>query len=416
MKIAVIGSGISGLTAAYLLSKEHEVHLFEKNNYIGGHTNTIDVTLQNENHHIDTGFIVFNEKTYPNFCHLLNQLNIKSETSNMSFSVSCEKTGLEYNGTSLNSLFAQRSNIFKPSFLRLISDILRFGKKTTNDKFVCDENITLGEYLNSHGFSDNFSKHYILPMASAVWSTNIHEIKNFPMINFIQFFKNHGMLSVNNRPMWRVISGGSKQYIPAFTKNYADKIYLNSTVSAINRTKNNVELYVGNEQRVNFDQVVIATHSDQALKLLSDLSSEEENILNSFSYKRNTAILHYDEKLLPSNRLAWASWNYHLFNNDAHDALPTVTYYMNILQNIKSNFNFCVSLNCDDRINGNKLIKKIMYEHPQYSTKAFRAQQHHNLINGVNRTYFCGAYWGYGFHEDGVNSALSVANKFGIKL
>ena len=414
MRVAVIGTGISGMLAAYLLAPEHDLTVFEANDYIGGHTNTIKTEMDGKPYAVDTGFIVYNDWTYPNFIKLMAKLGVESQASSMSFSVKCEKTGLEYNGTSLNSLFAQRVNFLRPSFYLMIRDILRFNRESVSILDTGNESVTLGEYLRENGYSKQFAEHYIIPMGSAIWSAAPEDMLKFPLYYFVRFFKNHGMLSVNERPQWRVIRGGSSRYVAALTQGFRDRIRLNSPVQAVRRFPDGVEVTPKNGKPEKFDKVIIAAHSDQALKMLADPSVDEKKILGAMPYQENEAVLHTDASLLPKRRLAWASWNYHLLASK--QARVSVTYNMNILQTLDSPRPFCVTLNRTPDIDPAKILRRITYHHPVYNAGSIEAQKHHALINGVNSTYFCGAYWGYGFHEDGVKSALEVAKYFGKGL
>ncbi len=412
-KIAIIGAGISGMTAAYLLNRKHDICLFEINDRLGGHTATVDFELDGSSYAIDTGFIVYNDWTYPNFIKLLEQLGVDTQPTSMGFSVSCQKTGLEYAGNNLNTLFAQRKNVFSPSFLKMLKDILRFNRNARRDleNMSIGSDMTLGEYLKKNGYSDEFSEFYLVPMGAAIWSASLASMKAFPIHFFVQFFHNHGLLNIFNRPQWRVISGGSKSYIAPLTASYSEKIQLNAKIVSVKRKENCVELQFASGESQMFDQVVFATHSDKALALLADPSEKERTILRGIPYSDNSVILHHDENLLPKNRLTWSSWNY-LLGNDA-DTLPVVTYDMNILQAIQADRTFCVSLNAEDLIEPSKIIGKYRYAHPQFSLEGIQSQARWLEINGVNKTWFCGAYWANGFHEDGVSSALRVAEHFG---
>lgn len=416
MKIAIIGSGISGLTSAYLLSRKHEISIFEANDYIGGHTHTVDVAVPSGQHAIDTGFIVFNDWTYPNFIKLMTQIGVEWQGSDMSFSVKTEDTGLEYNGTSINTLFAQRLNFFKPSFHRMIQDILRFNKEALS---VLDTGTqeTLGEYLTRNHYSKDFKNHYIVPMGAAIWSSSVAQMDLFPIEFFVRFFKNHGMLSVSDRPEWKVIKGGSRSYIEPLIRNFKDRIFLNTPVASVTRTKEGVKLIVGKSSErseLTFDRVVFASHSNQTLNMLNDASRLEREILSQFAYQPNHTVLHTDTQVLPKRKLAWAAWNY--FVPKADNNKVAVTYDMNILQRLSSPETFCVSLNQDQQINQSKVLAKFIYDHPVYSKAAFHSQSRWAEISGKNHVHFCGAYWGYGFHEDGVKSALKVCEMFGESL
>jgi len=414
MKIAIIGTGISGLTSAYLLSKEHSVHVYEAKDYIGGHVYTLPVHLNGTSYEIDTGFIVFNDRTYPNFNKLLNQINVLSQPTSMSFSVKCETTGLEYNGTSINGLFAQRLNLLKPSFLLMVKDILRFNRDAKiflNDSV---EEITFGEFLKRGGYSNSLKNNYALPMASAIWSAKSKVIENANFRFFAQFFDNHGMLNVNDRPQWRVIKGGSKQYTLKLIESFKNNIRINSPVDKIIRKNEGIEVVFNKQQKELYDRVIIGTHSDQALKMIENPSHEEREILSAIPYQTNVAHMHWDCSVLPKQKNAWASWNY--FKPNKLKDETTVTYYMNMLQSLNIPRNVCVSLNMEEHIDPKKIYKKIIYQHPVFTSEAILAQKRHKEIDGVNKIHFCGAYWGSGFHEDGVISALSVCKSFGRSL
>jgi predicted NAD/FAD-binding protein len=417
MKIAIIGTGISGMVAAYLLHRDHEITVFEAAGYIGGHTNTIDVELDGRVYAVDTGFIVFNDWTYPNFIALLTKLGVESQPSDMSFSVKCERTGLEYNGTSLNALFAQRRNLFRPSFYRMIRDILRFNRESVELLDQPDPGPSLAVYLAVNRYSVEFIDHYIVPMGSAIWSADHATMADFPARYLVQFFKHHGMLSVNERPTWRVIKGGSQRYMEKLIAPFHDRIRVNARVESVVRRPESVEIRLadgngGGSTRV--DHVIIATHSDQALAMLADPSPREREILGAIPYQDNEAVLHTDASLLPRCRRAWAAWNYHLLPTQPDRAV--VTYHMNRLQGLSAPQELCVTLNHTDAVDPAKMLRRITYHHPVYSPQAVAAQRRHGEISGVNRTSYCGAYWGFGFHEDGVKSALSVCRPFGKDL
>jgi predicted NAD/FAD-binding protein len=414
MRIAIIGSGISGLTCAYLLNKKHDIHVFEANDYIGGHTHTVDVETKSGKHAIDTGFIVFNNWTYPNFIKLMTQIGVESQETSMSFSVKSEQSGLEYNGTNLNSLFAQRSNLIRPSFYRMIKDILRFNKESLEVlQDNTDSDLSLGEYLSKKNYSNEFINHYIIPMGGAIWSSSVEQMKTFPIKFFVQFFKNHGMLSVDDRPVWRVIKKGSRSYIDPLTKNFRQKIRLNSPVVSVERPNGKVMIKSQKEGVIiseEFDHVIFACHSDQTMNILKDATDKEKSIYKGFQYQPNSVILHTDESLLPKRKLAWAAWNYLIPKEKNHHV--AVTYDMNILQGLDVPETFCVSLNLDNKINPNKILRKFVYDHPVYSLETVKSQNMWSEISGHNSTHFCGAYWAYGFHEDGVKSALKVCEFF----
>ncbi len=414
MKIAVIGSGISGMTAAYLLSEDHEVVLFEANDYIGGHTNTVDVTLNGHQYPVDTGFIVFNPKTYPNFIKLMKRLGVSWQNSVMSFSVQCEKTGLEFSPSTLNSLFIQRRNLLRPTFYRMLWDVTRFKRDAEALLKTDDYDLTLSDYLTQKGYSPGFVQHFIIPMGEAIWSADPVKFNQFPVRYFAEFFKNHGFLNLKDQPQWLTITGGSRRYIEPLTQPYRNQIRVRCPVAAVRRQAECVEVQPANEPAEKFDNVVIATHSDQALSLLEDPTDAEKNILGVIPYQENMAVLHCDESLLPSKRAAWASWNYHIPKEDL--GRVAVTYDMNILQSIGAPQELCVSLNLAKAIDPDKIFKEMTYHHPVYNPESLAARHSHSKISGVNGTHYCGAYWGYGFHEDGVKSALEVCKRFGKTL
>jgi len=430
VKIAVVGSGISGLVCAHLLAPAHDVTLFEADDRLGGHTHTVDVETPSGRHALDTGFIVFNDWTYPNFIRLMQKLGVASRPTAMSFSAKDERTGLEYNGTDLNGLFAQRRNLFRPSFYRMIADILRFNKEAPRLLDEGDDALSLGAYLARGGYSRQFMDHYIIPMGAAIWSASVAQMKDFPARSFVRFFKNHGMLSVGDRPQWRVIQGGSRSYIPAMTAPLKGKICLSTPVLSVRRLDDGVELRVGRGEAVRFDHVIMAGHADQSLGLLSDASDAEKQVLGAFAYQRNDTVLHTDVSVLPRRRRAWASWNYFVpaaprsrVAGSAPQApqVPrvarvAVTYNMNILQGLSAPETFCVSLNMEDRLDPAKILQRLTYHHPVYTAQAVAAQARWAEVSGPRRTHFCGAYWGFGFHEDGVKSALRVCETFGAKL
>ena len=408
MKLAIVGTGIAGMTAAHLLHGEHDLTIYEAGEYIGGHTNTVQVEREGMTYAVDTGFIVFNDWTYPNFIGLLDRLGVASQPSDMSFSVRCEETGLEYNGTSLNRLFAQRRNLLRPSFYRMIRDILRFNRESVKLLDEPGPGPSLGAYLEQNRYSPPFIRNYIVPMAGAIWSAGPATIWRYPARYLVQFFKNHGMLSVDARPTWRVITGGSQRYVEKLVRPFRERIRLQSPVAAIIRNLHGVEVRshdrAGTSHTARFDGVVLACHSDQALALLADPSPLERDILGAIRYQANEAILHTDRSLLPRRRRAWAAWNYHLLPTPADRVL--VTYHMNTLQRLRASCDFCVTLNRPDAIDPAQVLKRITYHHPVFTPEAIAAQQRHREINGQRRTWYCGAYWGFGFHEDGVKSAM----------
>jgi predicted NAD/FAD-binding protein len=413
MRIAVVGSGISGLTCAYLLSQKYDVQLFEKNDRLGGHTATKAIHYDGADYHIDTGFIVFNDWTYPNFIRLLERLGVSSQATEMGFSVSCEQSGLEYSGDSLNTLFAQRRRIVSPTYWRFVMDILKFNRSAKEDLAAekIDANMTLGQYLKIGGYSKLFVDKYLVPMGSAIWSMSCEAMLDFPLQFFVRFFKNHGLLNVNDRPVWRTIQGGSHSYIEPLVESFKDRIQLNADVSAISRTEGDVTITVNGGAQT-FDHVVLACHSDQALKLLQDPSREERDVLSAIAYENNEVVLHADTALLPDNPLTWSSWNYRI--KQQKQTLPTLTYNMNILQKIQSEHTFCVTLNDTGSIKPEKIIGQYQYAHPQFTLAGEKSKARWSEISGHRATSYCGAYWHNGFHEDGVVSAIRVAKYLGV--
>ncbi len=415
MKIAIIGSGISGLTAAYLLNRQHDISVFEASSWVGGHTHTVDVQVDGRDYAIDTGFIVFNDWTYPNFIALLKQLDVGFQPTEMSFSVCDPVSGVEYNGNNLNSLFAQRSNLLSPAFWGMLRDILRFNREAVDDlhqqRIASD--LSLGNYLEQRGYGQRFIQQYIVPMGAAIWSMSLADMLNFPLQFFLRFFKNHGLLSVTDRPQWQVIKGGSSSYVAPLSASFAERIRLNCAVQRVERDASGVTIHSA-AGRERFDKVVFACHSDQALQLLAEPSTAEQEILGALPYADNDVVLHTDTRLLPKRQLAWASWNYRLGGPSNQPA--ALTYDMNILQGIDSPTTFCVSLNQTAAIDPSSILARYTYAHPQYSLAGVAAQARWQELLGANHSYFCGAYWANGFHEDGVVSGLRVASAFGETL
>ncbi|WP_395341028.1 NAD(P)/FAD-dependent oxidoreductase [Ningiella sp. W23] len=421
-RIAIIGSGISGLTSAYLLNKHHDITLFEANDYIGGHTATKAVSIDNQSYKIDTGFIVYNDWTYPNFIKLMKAINVQTQATEMSFSVHNESNGLEYNGNNLNSLFAQRRNLLSPRFWRLVLDILKFNKvcKQAIEDKADTQNITLIEFIRQHELSQHFIDNYILPMCAAIWSTSLEASANFPLSFFLKFFNNHGLLNVSNRPQWYTLVGGSSSYIAPLTESFKDRIHLNCPVSNIYKTDHGFGV-VSAQGDEHFDELILSCHSDQALKLL-DLESFENaeelhDVLGAIPYSMNEVVLHTDTSILPERKLAWASWNYRIKGTEGESLAPAaVSYNMNILQRLNAETTFCVTLNDTAKIDRDKILGTYYYAHPQFSPQMVEAQGRRKEVCGVDGMHFCGAYWYNGFHEDGVRSALDVCQRFGVTL
>jgi predicted NAD/FAD-binding protein len=414
MRIAIVGAGISGLVTAHLLDRDHEVTVFEAAEYAGGHTNTIRVDTPNETHHVDTGFIVFNDRNYPNFERLLTRLGVVGQPSSMTFSVSDGRGDFEYNGSSPNGLFAKRAHLVTPWFHRMIADMARFNRSARELLHHDGPGPSLGHWLEQQRFSRPFVERLIVPQASAVWSADPQQLWSFPARYLAEFFDNHGMLSFRNRPQWRTVSGGSARYVEALTRQLRGRLALGTPVTAVTRNPDHVLVTPRGGEAQRFDEVVLATHSDQALELLRDSSDREHEVLGTIPYQPNEAVLHTDVRLLPSRRRAWASWNYHLL--DRPGPQTTVTYHMNRLQSLTAEREFCVTLNHTGAIDPRLVIRRIPYAHPVYTAAGVSAQQRFEDISARNRTHFCGAYWGWGFHEDGVVSALRVAERFGARL
>ena len=410
MRVAVIGSGISGLVSAYRLSGAHEVTVFESGSHVGGHTHTVDIEHGGRHYAVDTGFIVFNDWTYPNFIGLLDELKVAWQPSSMSFSVRCEQSGLEYNGTSVNTLFAQRRNLVSPRFIRMVRDILRFNREAPAVLANPDSSLTLQDLITQGGYSRGFVEHYIVPMGAAIWSARPAEMLRFPARFFVEFFANHGFLSVDERPVWRVIQGGSREYVRRLTAPFASRIHTGLAVTGVQRQAQQVVLRLKDGSLRSFDSVIFACHSDQALALLSDPSREEREILGAIPYQANEGLLHTDTRLMPKRRLAWAAWNYHLPATPAERV--TVTYNMNILQSPQAPAEFLLTLNRSADVDPSKVLGSYSYHHPVFTSAGVAAQKRRAEISGPRRTFYCGAYWSYGFHEDGVRSALAVVEEF----
>jgi predicted NAD/FAD-binding protein len=413
MRIAIIGAGMAGNFIAHQLWHDHEITVYESASHIGGHTHTHAIEIDGEHQQIDTGFIVFNDRTYPNFMALLDKIGVQSQPSTMSFSVCKPASGLEYNGTTINTLFAQRSNFFRPSFYLFIAEILRFNREAPKLLDGGSE-MALGAYLEQQAYSRAFIDDYLVPMGAAIWSTDPARMLAFPAQFFVRFFHHHGMLSVNKRPQWRVIRGGSARYVERLVAPFRDRIRLNTPVQSVVRSSDSVMIQTREAGCEYYDFVFFACHSDQALRLLGQASSLERSVLGAIAYQRNEVVLHTDTSLLPRTRRAWAAWNYHV-GTESH-APVALTYNMNMLQNLQSRHTFCVTLNRGDAISPEKIIQRLSYEHPIYTPQAVMAQQRQHEINGTNRSFFCGAYWRNGFHEDAIVSAIDALKHFNETL
>jgi len=405
MKIAVIGSGISGVYAAHYLSQQHQVTVYEANPYPGGHTDTHNIVLEEQNYPVDTGFIVFNEHNYHFFCQFLRDLGVTSQPSDMSFSVVNALTGLEYNATTMDKLFCQRQNLLRPRFYRMVMDILRFYREAPALLNSTDDALTLGDYLQNNLYSEAFIDDHILPMGSALWSGPAELVKQFPARYFVSFMANHQMLKTSDRPEWRTIVGGSSTYIQAFQRSFQGELRLNSPVSVVSRNSYGVTVKTTSDEQ-QFDRVIFACHSDQALRLLAEPTQSEVEILGAMTFQENEVVLHTDANLMPKHPKAWASWN--ALKLSENQSRCTVTYYMNLLQNLSAPEPLLVTLNCTDRIDPAKILQTRIYHHPVYTINSLAAQKRREEINGQNSTYYTGAYWGWGFHEDGAKSAQEV--------
>lgn len=414
MRIAIIGAGISGLVVAHLLHDRHEITVFEAGEHAGGHTNTIRVDTPHETHQVDTGFIVFNDRNYQCFERLLERLGVPSQPSSMTFSVSDGIGDFEYSSASPNGLFAKRAHLITPWFHRMLADLARFNRAARGLLSTADDGPSLGDWLEQQRFSPAFIERLIVPQASAVWSADPRQMWSFPARFLAEFFDRHGMLGFRGRPAWRAVRGGSARYVEALTRPFADALRLRTPVQAVTRHPDYVLVEPRGGEAEAFDEVVVATHSDQALALLEDATAAEHEILGAIPYQRNEAVLHTDVSLLPRRRRAWASWNYHLLE-EPHGR-TTVTYHMNRLQSLRAERELCVTLNRTQAVDPGKVIRTIAYAHPVYTTAGIRAQRRLHEISGLGRTHFCGAYWGSGFHEDGVRSGLRVGEHFGARL
>jgi len=405
MRIAIVGSGISGLVAAHRLHREHEIAVYEAAPRLGGHTNTVRVDTPDGPHWVDTGFIVFNDRNYPSFERLLAELGVATQASRMSFSVSDGRGEFEYAGTP-RGLFARPSHLVSPTFLGMLRDWRRFNREARMLIGTNGSSPSLGQWLEQRGFSRHFVERLVVPQVSAVWSADPEQMWSFPAGFMAEFFDNHGMYSLRNRPRWRSVRGGSSCYVEAISAPWRERVRLNAPVRRIERLADRVRIEADGCESEDFDQVVIATHSDQALAMLADPSEAEREVLAAIPYQRNEAVLHTDTSLLPRRRAAWSSWNFHLPERPV--GRTTVTYWMNNLQRLRADREFLVTLNRDEAIDPAKVIRRISYEHPVYTPEGLRAQARHGQISGVQRTHYCGAYWGWGFHEDGVRSAQRV--------
>jgi predicted NAD/FAD-binding protein len=416
VKIAIVGAGVSGLTCAHVLSGAHDVEVFEAGDWIGGHTHTVDVKVDGSSLAVDTGFIVFNERNYPNFCALLAQLGVESRPTEMTFSVSCERSGLEWGGRDLNAVFAQRRNLLSPGFLRMLFEVTKFGDEAMA-AVRTGRYRTLGELLRGEGYSQRFVEDYLVPMGAAIWSSSRQFMDEFPVEFFVKFFDNHGMLRLGERPQWRTVVGGSRTYVQRLIEPIRDRVHASTPVTSVRRYADHAEVQLASGATRCVDQVIFATHSDTTLGLLADATDDEEHVLGAIGYEPNDVVLHTDRSLLPRSERAWSAWNYHKDERARDGAAGVgVTYCMDILQGLSCTTPVCVTLNRTDRIDPRKVLGRWTYDHPRFTLDAVAAQGRYDLIGARNRTHFCGAYWFNGFHEDGVRSALRVCAALGMTL
>ncbi|MDC3004563.1 NAD(P)-binding protein [Candidatus Pelagibacter sp.] len=413
MKVAVIGSGISGLSAAHYLSKNFKVDLFEKNDHFGGHSHTLDINVENNIIPIDIGFIVFNFQTYPNFINFLNDNNVEIEKSNMSFSVSVKGTNIEYCGKGILGIFSNKKNLLNFNFFKMFFEIIKFYKKSNNLKNK-EENLKLDDFLKSEGMSEYFINYHIVPMVSAIWSMPPYEAKQMPLTFFLKFFQNHGLFNLKKRPQWYTIKNRSRTYVNKILKTISGEYYKNYPINKISRHPNGVQVFYGGKNEFfDYDKVVIATHADEALSLISEPTEDEKDILSNFKYKKNYAIIHTDETVMPNNKKAWSSWNSSV--NKDNNSQTSITYWLNLLQNLNTKKNFFLSLNPFYKIEKNKIIKEINFTHPYYDKAALDNQKRLKYIQNKNNTLYCGSYFGYGFHEDGIKSSIEIIKYFNDK-
>ena len=412
MKLAIIGSGISGLSSAYYLSKNHKVDLFEKDDHFGGHSHTIDIKIQDNVIPVDIGFIVFNKKTYPNLINFFEENNIAIEKSNMSFSVSVRDSEIEYCGKGISGIFSNKLNLLNIKFLKMFFTIIDFYKKSENKNFI-NENITLGKYLEKLNVSDYFIKFHIIPMVSAIWSMPPYEAKQMPLSFFLKFFQNHGLFKLKNRPQWFTVSNRSRTYVDKILSNISGEYYKNYNINKIKRIQSGVQVYYGDKNEYfTYDKVVLATHADQALSMIEDPDEIEKKILSNFKYKTNEAVIHEDINYMPKNNKAWCSWNSSIESENSEQ--NSITYWLNLLQNLNISKNIFLTLNPYLKIPEEKIIRRVQFTHPYFDQKAINSQKDLHLIQNKKNILFCGSYFGYGFHEDGIKSSLDMMNYINV--
>lgn len=414
MNIAIIGAGIAGLTSAYTLSRRHQVSVFEAGHYAGGHANTVDVHDGGRKVPVDTGFIVFNRPNYPSLCRLFEHLGVASHESDMSFAVRCERTGREWNGSSTNQVFAQRRNLLRPSHWRMLRDILRFHDEAETALASLGDRITVDEWVRANGYSAPFAEYYLLPLGASLWSCSAGHFERFPMRFVLEFLRNHHMLQVNDRPLWRTVTGGSREYVKRIVTPFEDRLHLDCPVAKVRRAVIGVDVTLADGTSERFDEVILACHADQALEMVTEPDAAERDILNHFPYQRNVAVLHTDESLLPVRKRAWASWNFTI-PEQSSDAVH-VTYNMNLLQKLETEKTWCVTLNPGSRIDPAHVARRFQYDHPLFTPGRSEAQTRHPELIRRRGISYCGAYWGFGFHEDGARSALDVCAAFDADL
>ncbi len=410
-KLAIIGTGIAGMGAAHFLRHQYDITMFEKNTYVGGHTNTVTVDEDGTPVHIDTGFMVFNNVTYPNLIRLFKELDVPTMKTSMSFSVNHVPSGLEFSGSGLNELFAQRRNIFNPRYIRMLLQINRFNEECeevlTDPKY---SEMTLGEYVTMKGFGEDFLYKYIIPMSSAVWSTPVDLMLQFPAFSLVRFFKNHGFLGLKTQHQWYTIRNGSQSYRERLIEPFRDKIHVKSPVAKVERKEHSAVVILANGERAEFDKVIFASHADETLSLLAEPTELERRLLSQFTYQENIAVLHTDERMMPRTKLAWSSWNYRI-DGGSHGLSPSTVYWMNSLQQVSKKKNYFVNINGEALIDPQKVLKRIVYTHPVYRVASQKAQDELHLLNQTGPLYYCGSYFRYGFHEDAFTSGLKLSEK-----